>query len=676
MSKSKAPKGSEGPALGIDAGGTFTDFVTPDGRVLKLPSHAQEPGGVLAQGMDELLRDSVSDQTTVVHGTTVATNALLTGDLAAVGFVASEGFGDVLALGRQNRPDLYALEPRPLTSPPDSRFVIEVPERLDAQGRVIVPLDEDAVRRAGEVLLARGVEAIVVGFLHSWRNAAPERRARRILEETGLPVTASAELVPRFREYERFSTAWANAALMPLLARYVLDLEGRRREFRRRRGAAPRITILRSDGGRSTLRDAAREPVQLVLSGPAGGIVGAIGAAVTRERKGLLTLDMGGTSTDVALIEGEEPLVARTEIAGRPLLVPVLDVHTVGAGGGSIAAADAGGALRVGPASAGARPGPAAYGRGGPATVTDANLVLNRIPRGHRLGGHLELDREAAAAAVDEVASALDLSREACALGILRVAETAMERALRAISLERGRDPRRFALVAFGGAGGLHAASLAASLRMPEVVVPADPGLLSAKGMLHARIRRETSQTVIGLEVAQLEESESRERLFAKLRRRLERELRAEDLGIDEVRIELAADVRYRGQGYELEVGADRAGLRARFEKAHELRFGFRQPEVEIEVVALRARALGPSLRPPRRRAPSRRRALAPVDEQEVGFAEGRLGCAIYDREELRRGDRISGPAVVVEYSATTVVPPGWVAAVDNRDNLVMELDS
>ncbi|MEZ6195480.1 MAG: hydantoinase/oxoprolinase family protein [Planctomycetota bacterium] len=666
------------PDLGVDAGGTFTDFVTRDGRVLKLSSDALAPGSVLEEGAGRLLAGArlLGERAVIVHGTTIATNALLTGRLARVGLVVTAGFGDVLAIGRQNRPDLYAREPRPARATPPRELVAEVEERIGADGRVVTPLDEDAVRRAGERLLARGAESLAVCFLHSWRNPRHERRAARLLAATGLPVTASAELVPEFREFERFSTAWANAALLPLLRAYAADLGRRRRRLATKvpGGEAPALGILRSDGGRASLAEAAREPVQLVLSGPAGGIVGAWNAAASRARRRLLTLDMGGTSTDVALLDGGTPLVSRTEIAGHPLLVPVIDIHTVGAGGGSIAVADRGGALRVGPASAGADPGPAAYGRGGPATVTDANVVLDRIPPGRFLGGTRTLDRAAAAAAVDAVARPLGLDRDACALGIVRIAEVAMVRALRAISLERGHDPRRFSLVAFGGAGALHAAALARSLDLPEVVVPTDPGLLSAKGMLHARVRREASRTVLGLDLEEL--LAAPDRAFGPLESRLVRELGREGITREDALLERRVDLRYRGQSYDLSVPFEATGLRERFEADHEHRFGFRQPGAPVEVLSLRVRALGPELSAPRRRRARGSDAAEPEEILEVGFAGGRRRTPVFRREALGPGTRIAGPAVVVEYSATTLVPPDFAVEVDGAGNLVLRRTS
>ena len=649
--------------VGIDVGGTFTDFVRRDGEVVKLPSDANKPGAVFEEGISGLYseRSHGTGALRIAHGTTVATNALLTGELAETGILITAGFRDLLALGRQNRPLLYDLDPRPSWSPPPRELIGEVTERIDRNGEVLVALEDDEIRRLGKRLVRRGARAFAICFLHSYRNPSHERRAAAVLRELGHPVTASAELVSEFREFERFSTALANASLMPLLDHYIEDLRRRLPGFARAAGARgrPRLSIMQSDGGRLGMRQAAKEPARLVLSGPAGGLVGAWASAANRKRRRMVTFDMGGTSTDVALLDGGEPVVSRSEIAGRPLVLPVLDIHTVGAGGGSIAFRDLGGGLRVGPESAGADPGPACYGRNGPCTVTDANVYLGRIPPGRFLGGEFELSEDRSRDAVEGLARDLALDPEACALGVLQVAEVTMERALRRISLERGHDPREFSLVAFGGAGALHAAALAGALEMPEVVIPPNPGLLSAYGMLHARVKKERSRTVLGLTLAELEASPDRH--FRALESSGMAEMKKEGLASDQVVVQRFIDGRLVGQSYELSVPFGRPGSNVRrFHDRHAQRHGFTMKNREFELVALRVRLLGPAPRRQRNTIRQRAGAPKPLERIEAGFARGRLATPVYDRVDLRPGRRLRGPLIVVEYSSTTVVPPQW----------------
>ncbi len=639
------------PFLGIDVGGTFTDIVTRSGRVLKLPSNAEDPGGVFARALDGLgIEDAAGLE--VVHGTTVVTNALLTGALAPVGILVTKGFRDLIALGRQNRPSLFALHPRPTLQPP--RHVAEVRERIDAAGGVLTSPDAGDVLAAGRRLRKQGAKSFVVCFLHSWRNPENERLAVDILRDLGCPAAASSDLVPEFREYERFVTAWTNAGLRSLMEAYVGRI----------RAALPRASIrmLQSDGGRLSLDRAREEPLRLALSGPAGGLLGAWAGARAKGRRRLMTLDMGGTSTDVALMEAGPGLVSECVIGGRPLKIPVMDIHTVGAGGGSVAWVDGGGALRVGPRSAGADPGPAAYGRGGPFTVTDAHVLLGRIPEGRFLGGDFDLDGGASRRAARPLARKLGLAPEALALGVLRVAEATMERALRTISLERGHDPRRFALVAFGGAGGLHACALAENLDMDTVVVPWDPGLLSARGMLSSRVIESRARGVLGVSLEELQTKPAR--MFAALEKKALRTMQEEGFSARDVVVERLCDLRYVGQSFELTIPFSAGRLKQAFDAAHESRHGFALPNDDVEPVALRVRVLGP--KPGRPRRPRLAKTLdVRAHRDDVVFPKGVRRTAIWSRADLPSGFVAKGPAIVAEYSATTVVLPGWTLEVE-----------
>ncbi len=646
---------------GVDTGGTFTDFAADDGRRLKIPSTPRDPLEAVASGLAAL---GIRRGDTVTHGTTVATNALLTGAHGKAGLLITRGFRDLLVLGRQNRPDLYDPAPRRRLPPVDDDLVFEIDERLDAGGSVLRPLDGAAVSRAAERLHRAGAGAVAVCFLHSWRNPGHERAAGRVLARHGVPATLSSDLAPEFREYERFATAAANAALLPLFRTYA-------RSFLRRFPGV-RIRILGSHGGASDLAAASEAPVRLVLSGPAGGLIAAGRAGLREGIPRLVTLDIGGTSADVAVVEGGVlPRVPSCAVGGLPLRVPALGVHSVGAGGGSIARVDRGGALSVGPESAGADPGPAAAGRGGPFTVTDAQLLLNRIPPDVGLGGGEPLDRRAAERAGREVARALGVGLRELAAAVIRLADAAMERAIRRVTLEDGVDPRPFTLCAFGGAGPLHAAALARALGMRSVLVPLDPGCLSAVGMMEAPAVRELARTVA---LPAIPADRARRRLAADLVEDGLAAMASEGFRRREVKLGLHLDLRYRGQSHEIAV-PDSADPEARFHEVHEVRHGFSLRGTPVELVAVRVRLSGPvrpvvraPARPTRRPAPP-----TPVDHVPVVFDRPRR-TPVHRRSGLSPGQSFSGPAVVLDDTATILVPPGARASVLGGGSLGIEV--
>ncbi|HWP64909.1 MAG TPA: hydantoinase/oxoprolinase family protein, partial [Candidatus Limnocylindria bacterium] len=525
--------------VGVDTGGTFTDVVARVGREVrrcKVRSTPHDPAVAVLAGLARL---AGSAPVVLHYGSTVATNALLERRGARVALVTTAGFEDVIEIGRQTRPRLYDLTPVPPRALVEARHRIGVAERVAADGRVLVPLSAAEVRRVTAAVRRSGAHAVAVCLLHGYARPAHERRLGRALRPLGLHVTLAHELQREHREYERTSTAAVNAYVGPLMARHIGRLAA---------GTRGRLRVMQSSGGLIASRIAAAEPVRTILSGPAGGVVGAAAAARAAGLPRIVTLDMGGTSTDVAVVDG--PLAFRTEttIDGLPVRLPVLDIHTVGAGGGSIARVDAGGALVVGPESAGADPGPACYGRGLAPTVTDANLVLGRLRADDFLGGEMQLDVARARRALDPLARWLGCSVERAAAGMLAVANAAMERAVRVITVERGLDPREFTLLAFGGAGGLHAAELADALGIERVYLPRDPGLLSAWGVLSADAVRDLVATVRLLEPATA--------VLARRLRPLEREAAAALArdGITRPRIERVLDVRYAGQSYELQV--------------------------------------------------------------------------------------------------------------------------
>ena len=653
MSREGMPESTGGPVVAVDTGGTFTDLLLlGEGRLtaLKLPSTPHDPAEAVLAGVRALLGED--RPFLLLHGSTIATNALLERKGARVVLVTNRGFEDVVEIGRQNRPQLYALvghRPPPLVGRDDR---LGIAGRLGTLGEEIEPLDPDELAELSG--RARGADSLAVVLLHSYANPTHEERVAEALAVSGTPISVSSALLPEYREYERTSTTVVNAYVAPVVSRYLSRIA--------RESGARRVSIMGSSGGALPVERAMREAVHTVLSGPAGGVVGALAWASRAGFERIISFDMGGTSTDVSLCPGH-PLHSRElEIAGVPVAVPVIDIHTVGAGGGSLARVDPGGALRVGPVSAGAEPGPISYGRGGSAvTVTDAHVWLGRLPVDALLGGERTLDRDAVEPALKELAKAVGSSLEDAAEGVLAVADSAMERALRVISVERGHDPREFVLVAFGGAGGLHAAELAGRLGAGRALVPPHPGLLSAYGMLAAPLTREVSRTVLitterdGWEQETLTE-------FGALADSAAEQLIGEGQRPEVVVVERFVDARYRGQSFELRVPAD--GWVERFHGAHSERYGYERRQAVVEAVTLRAVAHAPG--PPLKMEEIARAAGKPVTERYRLRYRGReVAARRVWRHDLRAGHRLEGPVLVGEYSATTWVPEGWTVEVD-----------
>jgi len=672
--------------IGVDVGGTFTDVVVVDeGRLrgLKTPSTPDRPDDGVVDGLEKAEREGVdsADVTFLGHGTTVATNAVLEGELPETALVTTEGFRDVLEIGRQDRGDLYDLNferSDPLV-PRDRRLTVS--ERIGPGGEVVEPLDDADVAALAERL--PDIEAVAVATLFSFRTPDHERAIAEGLREAGhddIAISLSSEVLPEFREYERTSTTALNAALRPVMETYLDRLSRRTREV----GIEREPAVMQSHGGLTGATAAAETPVNTVLSGPAAGVRGAGYLASAAGHEDVVTMDMGGTSTDVSLVAGGEP--ARTtdwEIAGYPLGVPTVDIHTIGAGGGSIARVDAGGALRVGPESAGADPGPAAYGRGGDRpTVTDAHVVLGRIHPDYPLGGDLSVDIEAAETAVErEVAEPLDQSVREAARGILAVARANMERALRVVSVERGHDPRSFALVAFGGAGPLHAPRLAEELSMPTVLVPRLAGVLSGLGLLASDVEHTYVRAVVEplADVTADDLADWFDALVAEGRETLD------DEGIDAgaMAFERALDLRYAGQSYSLTVpvadpgesgdadSADPLGDAAdRFHERHDAQYGHANPDEPVELVNARVRAVGEIPDVDVRSSVEGTLEDAVLGERPVGFDEETREVTVYEHARLPPGGAFDGPAVVQADAATTVVHPGQSVTVDERGTL------
>ena len=675
--------------VGIDVGGTFTDIaILQDGKLTihKLPSTPADPAEGVRRGIAEI---NVGDAE-YVHGSTVATNALLEGKGGRTALVTTQGFEDVLEIGRQSRSDLYDLnlERPPALAPRELRFGL--PERVDYTGAILEDLTPAAIETLVAQLQEARVDGVAVCFLFSFLNPLHEEMLLESLRRMPNPpfISISSQVIPEFREYERTSTVVMNSYVGPVMARYLNDLEN---------SLGSELRVMQSSGGSITARMAAEQPVRTVLSGPAGGVVGAFHTGVVAGYPDLITLDMGGTSTDVSLCPGRIKETTSATLGGYPISVPMIEIHTVGAGGGSIARIDAGGALVVGPESAGADPGPACYGKGDRITVTDANLVLGRLRPAQFLGGRLPLDKPRAEQVIAGLAAQIGSGVQETALGIIRVVNANMERAIRTISLERGYDPRRFTLIPFGGAGPMHCCELAQELGIPRVLVPTHPGILSALGVAIANVVKDYSRTVM-LRGGEIDRQRLEEE-FHGMENRARGELRQEGLPVDRMTAHRFLDARYVGQSFELTIdypapSSRRSDLQRaianRFYQAHMQRFGYADRMEAVEIVNLRLKLelevekpsprLGNSLEDtdpkPGQSSSSKSESdasAALIEEAEVVFREGVLTTGLYQRERLMPGNRIDGPALMLQLDTTIVVPPGWGGVVDPFGNLILE---
>lgn len=663
--------------IGVDTGGTFTDLVMLDGsqRIVathKLLSTPDDPADAVLHGIEVLLRmigvtDRCVEPPEVIHGSTVATNALIEGKTGNTAFVTTAGFEDTLHIARQDRPYLYALTPR-RTDPPVSReHCIGATERMDPQGRVVEPLTDAGADTIVEQLRSIGVDAVAISLLHSYTNPSHERAiAETILAAFGdnVHITVSHELLPEYREYERGATCVVNAAVAPKMAGYIDRLTDALGE--------DRLSIMGSHGGTLSPRAAIAEPIRTILSGPAGGV---LGAALDSDR--LITFDMGGTSTDVALIHDGPTMTTQGRAAGLPVRLPMVDIHTIGAGGGSIAWLDDGGALRVGPRSAGATPGPACYGRQRDMiergewttwqpTVTDAHIVLGRIPADTTLGDNVRLDAQASRAAVQVIADRVGLSLDDVAAGILRIVEANMIRAIHRVTLQAGRDPRDYTLMPFGGAGGLHACALAEQLGIRSVRVPPNPGLLSAIGMLSAPAKRTASRS-LHHRIEPDDNAPDLADVFDALAAQAGAEMRRD--GVRVRRYLFSIDLRYAGQSHELTIDANprstwQGGLYLdRFHQEHARLYGYSASHEPIELVAVRCEAV------------SAKGKVHPPDDPRADPIALNIGPVV-ERSGIYLGDRVPGPRIITEYSATTYVPEGWVASITGANDLLLRREA
>ncbi len=685
--------------IGVDTGGTFTDLVCVDGaaegsrlRVFKLRSTPADPSTAILEGIQRLAGEvrlagqvrlagevlGGASPLEVTHGSTVATNAVLERKGARVALLTTAGFEDVLRLGRQTRPELYNFmvrRPEPLV-PAELTFGLH--ERLSASGAVLQPLHALELDELIPRLQALAIESVAVCFLHAYANAEHEQQAAAALRAAGFRVSASSEILPEYREYERWATTVVNAYVAPLMARYLSRLQA---------GLGPAtLRIMQSNGGSISAARAGTEAVQTILSGPAAGVVGAGAVAAASGVTRLITFDMGGTSTDVSLLDGAISTTAESLVGDLPVRLPVLDIHTVGAGGGSIAWIDAGAGLRVGPRSAGAEPGPVCFGKGDRLTVTDANLLLGRLDPVYFLGGRLTLDLARTERVAGEFAAQLGLSPQALAEGIVRIANANMERAVRVVSVQRGFDPRDFALLAFGGAGGLHACDLADSLEMTTVLIPEHSGVLSALGMLLADV-------VKGYSVSVLRPAEDLpwHELLARLAPLVERahaDLAEEGFPPERQSLSATLGMRYKGQAFEIDVplpsalpaattpdepASSMASVIAAFHTLHAKLYGYSNAARATEVVQLRLRAVGQTEKPtlPAHTPVPEDPLPTPDKVRPTIFAGHSLATPVFHRDRLAPGMRGAGPAMILSGESTNMIPPGWAWHIDRAGTLV-----
>ncbi|MCG6947125.1 MAG: hydantoinase/oxoprolinase family protein [Deltaproteobacteria bacterium] len=653
--------------VGVDTGGTFTDFVFKEGEhwgIYKLLSTPANPASAVLAGLNHIAQGKRKQ---IIHGSTVATNAILERKGAKTALITNEGFEDVIEIGRQNRSRLYDLAYRrePHIVPSDLRFGIK--GRILHNGDEHEPLNVEEAQRVAELLQKSQAESVAVCFIFSFVNPTHERKIKELLAAREMVVSLSHEILAEFREFERTSTTVLNAYVSPKMQNYIGHLSSEMED-------GDTLSIMQSNGGSISAETARKESVRTILSGPAGGAVGALEIGKMAGYTQLITFDMGGTSTDVSLTDGALSLTVESKISGYPIKVPMIDIHTVGAGGGSIASLDVGGSLKVGPESAGADPGPICYGKGDKITVTDANLYLGRVLPKHFLGGSMKLQGEKLENFFQKMAKKTGLSTMELAEGILSVANAAMEKAIRVISVERGYDPREFVLFSFGGAGAMHAPFLARLLNIPNVLIPQHPGILSAIGMLMADVIKDYSVTVMRNQHNATAEELSE--LFSDLEKKGVEDLLNEGISAENVRLERYLDMRYEGQSHEIIVPFGVQYVED-FHVLHEKTYGHRNRDKKVEIVNLRLRALGMPEKPEFEKA-EKMEAKPPEEaflgECEVVFDQKSTTTQVISRDKLLSGNKIGGPAILVEYSSTIVIPPFAEAAVDAYGNVIMEI--
>ncbi|MCR4410665.1 MAG: hydantoinase/oxoprolinase family protein [Candidatus Saccharicenans sp.] len=656
--------------IGVDSGGTFTDFVIHSGgqlTVRKVPSTPADPSEAILQGLADFLSANL---TLIIHGTTVGTNALLEKKGGRLAFITTAGFEDIIFIGRQTRKHLYSLKGEERSHIISPRLCFGLEERIQAGGRVEKPLRKKDLDRIIETLKKERVEAVAVCLLHSYANPAHEQVVAEKLRQAGFKVSSSSSLLPEYREYERASTTVINAYLLPVMDRYLGELQGKLK------GA--QLKIMQSNEGYISADKARQEPIKTILSGPTGGVVGALHLARAAGFRKVISFDMGGTSTDVSLIDGRIKRSTENLVGDFPVRLPMVDVHSVGAGGGSVVYVDKGGLLRVGPQSVGANPGPACYGQGDIPSVTDANLCLGRLDPEFFLGGRMKIYPERSQRALETVAKKIGRSLIETALGVVAIANASMEKAIRVISVERGYDPRQFSLVSFGGAGGLHAVEMAKHLMIPRVIIPRFAGVLSALGLLLADSVKDYSRSFIRL--AQKTDPQELERVFEEMTGQALAEMAEDGFDPDDLLVERQLDLRYLGQSHELTIpyrpGAfHNFSYLNEFHRQHRRLFSYYHQHRPVEIVNLRVRAVA-SARKIRLKScescpevPSSAR----IKKQWLYYGKEKYRVEVIDRSRLLAGNRLTGPVLIVDAESTTFVPPGYVATTDRFLNLIIE---
>jgi len=658
--------------IGVDTGGTFTDFVVVDGSeisIFKVPSTPKAPGLAVSKGLEMI----EGENPLVQLGSTVGTNAVLERKGATVALLTNQGFEDIIEIGRQNRPQLYSLTAsRPQSLVPRSHR-IGIRERTSWSGRKLIGLEGKSLEWLKGRIDQLQPQSIAVTLLYSYLNSAPEKKVAEALQELDIPISLSHEILPEFREFERTSATVINAYLMPIVLSYLQGLEDDPLI------QSGNLTVMQSNGGAISAGRASREPIRTIASGPAAGVVGAMQLARRIDLEKVITFDMGGTSTDVCLCDGQIPLTKEAQIGGLPIPVQMIDIQSVGAGGGSIASVDPGGLLKVGPESAGADPGPVCYGKGDQVTVTDANLYLGLIHPEWFLGGEFQLAPNRIGSRLKRLADEMEATSgtacapETIASGIRTIVAGQMERAIRMSSLERGYDTRDFTLVSYGGAGGLHVCDLARTLLIPQIVIPVNPGVLSALGALESDVKRDASRTI--LESSKDSDIDDLVKVvFRELEEKVLSEMDAEGFASDQVALERSLDARYVGQSFELNIPLE-PDIEAVFHQTHERQYGYSNAELSVEIVTLRVTGRGqfPPIKLPQFKLDSK----TPPDNallQELDvFLNGESCLAkFYDRKKLKPGNVISGPAIVLEYSSTSLIAEDFRGCVDEWGNLVI----
>lgn len=648
--------------VAVDTGGTFTDFYLVDDtqiRTHKVLSTPKDPSIAILKGLKEM--GFVAGE--IIHGSTVATNALLEHKGACIALVTSAGFEDVIEIGRQNRQELYNIFTKPIAPLVKKQDRFGIRERMDSSGKILNFINKTDIKKVTRTIKGSRIQAIAICLLNAYANPKHENEIAAILNRLDLPLSLSSRICPEFREFERTSTTCANAYLSPIMSHYLRRLQKK---------VSQPIRIMQSNGGSLTVGEATEESIRTLLSGPAGGALGALRSGLASGYDRILAFDMGGTSTDLTLIDRGLELTSESVLGGYPIKTPMIRIHTIGAGGGSIARIDVGGALQVGPESAGASPGPIGYGLGGKeCTITDAHIYLGRIHPDYFLGGTMKLTPNKVTQPMRQLSKKMNLGMNETADGIIQVANANMARALRVISLERGYDPRQFTLVAFGGAGGLHACELAETLEIPRVLVPVSPGILSAFGMAHTDWVRDYVQTILLSEKKATSLRLNRE--LNRLKKKAKQEASRSGHSPHQLIYKAELDVRYQGQSYELRIPLT-TKYRQAFHRAHQKQFGYTHRGYALEVVNVRLQARYPLKyrQKPESLLPQKRKQPKPADQRQLYWQKKFWKSSLYEREQLAVHSVIRGPAIIAEYSATTFVPPGWNLKCDKNGNLII----